>query len=86
VSLDVLDASNVGMRHRASGALRKANPHSLRLIESYCEGCGLLIAASPRTQILAVIERLHTCPVYFRYPPRRAEATELSNLKLNNGA
>ena len=46
---------------------RKVSPYSQRLLESYCPGCGLLIAASPSRKILAIMERLHTCPVYFRY-------------------
>ena len=50
--------------------IRKPNAFCARLIESYCFGCGLLIAASPRIGILSVMERLHTCPVYFRYPRR----------------
>jgi len=53
---------------------RKINPFCITLIESYCNGCGLLIAASPRRRILAVMEKLHHCPVYFRYeqPLQRA--------------
>lgn len=55
-------------------SMRKASPYCLKLIESYCLGCGLLIAASPRRRILLVMERLHECPVYFRYeqPQERA--------------
>lgn len=30
-------------------------------MESYCPLCGAFIAASPRTQILALAERLHRC-------------------------
>ena len=48
--------------------VRKSNPHTLQLIESYCPGCGLLIAASPSQKILRIMEELHVCPVYFRYP------------------
>jgi len=57
-----------------SSSIRKTNPHSVKLIESYCLACGLLIAASPRRRILAVMEKLHECPVYFRYeqPLKRA--------------
>ena len=50
-----------------SSSVRKASPHCVKLIESYCVACGLLIAASPRRRILAVMEKLHECPVYFRY-------------------
>jgi hypothetical protein len=49
-------------------ATRKASPHCAKLIESYCHGCGLLIAASPRRRVLALMEKLHQCPVYFHYP------------------
>ena len=51
--------------------LHKSNPHAPRLVESYCPGCGLLIAASPSRKILSIMERLHVCPVYFRYSPAR---------------
>lgn len=47
---------------------RKASPYCVKLIESYCVSCGLLIAASPRRRILTVMEKLHQCPVYFHYP------------------
>ena len=52
--------------------IRKVNPYAFRLLESYCPGCGLLIAASPSRKILAVMEKLHVCPVYFRYSQRTA--------------
>jgi hypothetical protein len=32
----------------------------VKLIESYCLACGLLIAASPRRRVLAIMEKLHT--------------------------
>ena len=50
--------------------VRKASPYCAKLIESYCAGCGLLIAASPFRKILTVMENLHHCPVYFHYPAR----------------
>jgi hypothetical protein len=49
-------------------SIRKASPYCAKLIESYCLACGLLIAAGPQRRVLAVMERLHTCPVYFHYP------------------
>jgi hypothetical protein len=49
-------------------SVRKANPYCAKLIESYCVACGLLIAASSRPQVLTVMEKLHSCPVYFHYP------------------
>ena len=52
-------------------AYRVANPHMPKLIESYCAGCELLIAASPSRKVLEVMEKIHKCPVYFRYPGRR---------------
>lgn len=63
-------------------ALAPSNPHVIRkpnaslpkLIESYCPGCGLLIAASPSRKILGIMEKLHACPVYFRYPQQRRTA------------
>jgi hypothetical protein len=48
----------------------KVNPHHPKLIESYCPACGLLIAASPRPEVLRILERIHACPVYFKYPKR----------------
>jgi hypothetical protein len=56
-------------------AFRKASPYCVRLIESYCHGCGLLIAASPRRRVLTIMEKLHHCPVYFRYPQRLPRAS-----------
>jgi hypothetical protein len=55
-------------------SVRKASPYCIKLIESYCLACGLLIAASPRRKILGVMEKLHKCPVYFHYeqPLKRA--------------
>ncbi|PYP91916.1 MAG: hypothetical protein DMG65_05600 [Candidatus Angelobacter sp. Gp1-AA117] len=46
---------------------RTASAFTPRIKESWCGGCGLLIAASPSTRVLAIMERLHECPVYFRY-------------------
>jgi hypothetical protein len=62
------------MNRDDSSAIRKASSYCVRLIESYCVGCGLLIAASPRRQVLAIMEKLHECPVYFHYgqPEKRA--------------
>jgi len=45
----------------------KVNLRHPKLIESYCPACGLLIAASPRPEVLRILERIHACPVYFRY-------------------
>ena len=49
---------------------RKAAPSAAGLVASYCKGCGLLIAASPRRKTLDVMETLHHCPVYFHYYQR----------------
>jgi hypothetical protein len=65
--------SNMASGHPSS--TRKASPHSVKLIESYCVACGLLIAASPRRRILAVMEKLHECPVYFHYEQRLKRAS-----------
>jgi hypothetical protein len=48
-------------------AVLKVNPNHPRLIEAYCPSCGLLIAASFRPEVLRILERIHACPVYFRY-------------------
>jgi hypothetical protein len=48
----------------------KVNRHQPKLIESYCPACGVLIAASPRPEVLRILERIHACPVYFQYPKR----------------
>lgn len=55
-----------------AAAIRKASPFCRKLIESYCVACGLLIAASPRSRTLSVMEKLHICPVYFNYSQKRA--------------
>lgn len=46
---------------------RKATESAVGLVASYCKGCGLLIAASPRRKTLDRMESLHHCPVYFHY-------------------
>ncbi len=56
------------MNNRASR--RKASQSAVGLVASYCKGCGLLIAASPRRKTLDVMETLHRCPVYFHYHQR----------------
>jgi hypothetical protein len=48
-------------------AFRKANRFNVKLLESYCLLCGLLIGASPHHKVLAKLEKLHKCPVYNRY-------------------
>jgi len=47
--------------------IRKVSAHTPKLVESYCPGCELLIAASPFSWVLTLMEKLHRCPVYFRY-------------------
>jgi hypothetical protein len=46
---------------------RNINRSADGLVASYCKGCGLLIAASPKRKTLDIMERVHTCPVYFHY-------------------
>jgi hypothetical protein len=46
---------------------RKAAECAVGLVASYCKGCGLLIAASPRRKTLDIMEIIHHCPVYFHY-------------------
>ena len=56
------------MSYALNRPVRKASPYCAKLTESYCAGCGLLIAASPFRKVLAIMENLHQCPVYFHYP------------------
>jgi hypothetical protein len=49
-------------------SLWKVNPRQPKLVEAYCPACAMLIAASPRPEVLRKLERIHVCPVYFRYP------------------
>jgi hypothetical protein len=51
-----------------SNPYRKISRYSPKLVESYCPGCELLIAASPSRRILTIMETLHECPVQYRYP------------------
>ena len=46
---------------------RNINRSADGLVASYCKGCGLLIAASPKRKTLDVMEKVHECPVYFHY-------------------
>ena len=46
---------------------RNINRFADGLVASYCKGCGLLIAASPKRKTLDVMEDVHQCPVYFHY-------------------
>jgi hypothetical protein len=48
-------------------ARRNVNRFADGLVASYCRGCGLLIAASPKRKTLDLMEKLHQCPVYFHY-------------------
>lgn len=42
-------------------SFRRVSSTSSRLIESYCENCGLFVAGSPAEKILEIMERLHRC-------------------------
>jgi len=53
------------MNHRA--VRRNINRFADGLVASYCKGCGLLIAASPKRKTLDIMEDVHECPVYFHY-------------------
>ena len=57
---------------------KKASESASGLVASYCKGCGLLIAASPRRKTLDVMETLHHCPVYFHYH-QRPEPLHMAN-------
>jgi hypothetical protein len=58
---------------------RNINRSADGLVASYCKGCGLLIAASPKRKTLDVMEKVHKCPVYFHYeqPPEPTNGLEL---------
>jgi hypothetical protein len=68
-------ASEAIMASGNLSAIRKASPYCVKLMESYCVGCGLLIAASPLRRVLTIMERLHECPVYFRYEQPQTRAS-----------
>jgi hypothetical protein len=60
------DASHIdGMAYSHPSSIRKTSPYSVKLLESYCVACGLLIAASSRRRILSEMKRLHICPKSF---------------------
>jgi len=61
-------ASEAIMASGNLSAIRKASPYCVKLMDSYCVGCGLLIAAR-------IKERLHECPVYFRYEQPQTRAS-----------
>lgn len=42
-------------------SFRRVTSTSSRLIESFCENCGLFIAASAAQSIIELMERLHRC-------------------------
>jgi hypothetical protein len=42
--------------------VRRSSSRNKRLIESYCPACRELIAASPQTRLLALLEKAHRCP------------------------
>ena len=56
---------------------QQATKFAVGLVASYCRGCGLLIAASPRRKTLDIMENVHHCPVYFHYEhqPERENAS-----------
>lgn len=58
------------LRSPSKFSVFKINPHYPKLIESYYPGCGLLIGASPRPEVLRILERIHARPVHFKYPKR----------------
>lgn len=43
-----------------------------QVIESYCQNCGLFVAASSNPALLLAAEAIHTCPepLKFHEPPR----------------
>ena len=47
--------------------LRYREARRANLVVSYCRLCGLVIAASPDEEKLAIAERIHHCPVYLDY-------------------
>jgi hypothetical protein len=62
-----------------SGSIPRCESPALippRLIESYCAGCGLLIAASPLRKILKVMETLHRARCISIIPRRKRARAE----------
>lgn len=53
-------------------SFRRVSSTSSRLIESYCENCGLFIAASPVHRTLEVMEGLHRCKAQFEVLSRKS--------------
>lgn len=47
--------------------IRRVSTQTNRLLESYCNSCGLLVAASPKRRFLDLAEKVHICPVYCNY-------------------
>lgn len=48
--------------------VRKRSTGSSKLIESYCNGCGQFIAASPLKKVLHLMEQMHRCGVHLHTP------------------
>lgn len=63
------------------GCHRRTNLFAPRLLESYCEACGLLVAASPWPALLDIAENVHICPVHGHYeagssPPKPPQSVQ----------
>jgi hypothetical protein len=70
------NVTGTGAGMGVKGCHRRANVFAPRLLESYCDVCGLLIAASPWPNLLSKAESIHACPVRGHYeapkPPQAA--------------
>jgi hypothetical protein len=51
--------------HRISHELNS----TLQLIETRCAVCGFLVAASPRLELIELVERVHVCPQFWAFAP-----------------
>ena len=43
-------------------SFRRVTSTISRIVESYCDNCGLFIGASPLQWVVTVVEKLHRCP------------------------
>jgi hypothetical protein len=65
--------------------IRRVSAKTNRLLESHCNSCGLLVAASPKRRFLEMAERAHICPVYCNYR-RKTHASPEENSMLGEAA
>lgn len=66
-------------------SFRRVTSTSSRLIESYCENCGLFIAGSPAQRILEIMEQLHRCQAQVDILSRKSVEHLLEELSAREG-